>query len=67
VNLASKLGEDLAEPGECLLTPSAAAALDDEMLRRVVPWRVVTFGPNAIPVQRLKLRSPDRVAPRVRG
>jgi len=57
VNLASKLGEDLAQPGEALLTPAAAAALDAATMRRLVPHRVVTFLERAIPVQRLKLRS----------
>ena len=56
VNLASKIGEDLAEPGEVLLTPSAAAALEPGMLKRVVPYRIITFGRQGIPVQRLKLR-----------
>lgn len=56
VNLASKIGEDLAEPGEALLTPSAAAALEPELLKRVVPYRVVTFGRQAISITRLKLR-----------
>ena len=56
VNLASKIGEDLARPGEALLTPSAAANLDAAHLRRVVPHKVVTFGKSAIPVSRLKLR-----------
>ena len=56
VNLASKIGEDLARPGEALLTPSAAAALDAAALRRVVPHKIVAFGRNAIPVSRLKLR-----------
>ena len=56
VNLASKMGEDLAEPGEALLTPSACAALDPALLRRVVPHRIVTFGQQAFPVSRLKLR-----------
>ena len=56
VNLASKLGEDLAEPGEALLTPAAAAALPAALLKRVVPYRIITFGRQAIPVQRLKLR-----------
>jgi len=60
VNLASKIGEDLAEPGEALLTPSAAAALAPELLQRVVPYRIVTFGRQAIPVQRLKLRGSVR-------
>ena len=61
VNLASKLGEDLAEPGEALLTPSAAAALDRAMLRRVASHRVVTFLGRTVPVQRLKLRSRRRI------
>jgi class 3 adenylate cyclase len=55
VNLASKLGEDLAKPGEALLTPTAAAALGPSFLRRVVPYRIVTFGKSSLPVQRLKL------------
>lgn len=57
VNLASKIGEDLARPGEALLTPSAAASLDEATLRRVVPHKVVAFGKSAIPVTRLKLRT----------
>jgi len=56
MNLASKVGEDLAEPGEALLTPSAAAALEPELLKRLVPYRIVTFGNQALPVSRLKLR-----------
>jgi class 3 adenylate cyclase len=56
VNLASKIGEDLARPGEALLTPSASAALDAATLRRVVPHKVVAFGRTAIPISRLKLR-----------
>jgi class 3 adenylate cyclase len=56
VNLASKIGEDLAEPGEALLTPSAAAALSPALLKRVVPYRIVTFGRQAFPVHRFKLR-----------
>jgi class 3 adenylate cyclase len=56
VNLASKIGEDLARPGEVLLTPSASAALDAATLRRVVPHRVVPFGKSAMPISRLKLR-----------
>jgi class 3 adenylate cyclase len=55
VNLASKLGEDLAKPGEALLTPAAAATLDAAMLKKVAPYKIVTFGTAAIPVQRLKL------------
>jgi class 3 adenylate cyclase len=55
VNLASKIGEDLAHPGEALLTPAAAAALDKRTRKRVVPYRVVSFGKTTIAVQRLKL------------
>jgi class 3 adenylate cyclase len=60
VNLASKLGEDLAEPGEALLTPAAAAAVNAATLKRLVPFRVITFGTQSVPVQRLKLRSRGR-------
>jgi len=63
VNLASKLGEDLAEPGEALLTPAAAACLPPALLKRVVPYRILTFGQKAIPVQRLKLRGRLRRGP----
>jgi adenylate cyclase len=56
VNLAAKIGEDVARPGEALLTPSAAAALDAATLRRVVPHKVVAFGRSALPIHRLKLR-----------
>lgn len=55
VNLASKLGEDVAEPGEALLTPAAAAALDRVTSRRVVPHRIVAFGPTTVAVSRLRL------------
>ena len=60
VNLASKLGEDLAEPGEALLTPAAAAAVSAATLKRLTPHTVVTFGNQSIPVQRLKLRTGAR-------
>jgi adenylate cyclase len=56
VNLASKIGEDLAEPGEALLTASASAALEPELLRRVVPHRIITFGHQGTAISRLKLR-----------
>ncbi len=58
VNLASKLGEDLAKPGEALLTPSAGAALDAATLKRVVPYKIVPFAKSALAVQRLRLRRP---------
>jgi adenylate cyclase len=56
VNLASKLGEDLAKRGEVLLTPTAAASLPSTLLRRVVPYKVVTFEGRGIAIQRLKLK-----------
>jgi adenylate cyclase len=55
VNLASKIGTELARPGEVLMTPAAAAALDRKALRRVVPHRIMTFENAAVPVQRLRL------------
>ena len=55
VNIASKLGEDMAKRGEVLLTPAAAAALPKALLRRVRPYRVVTFEGRAIPIQRLTI------------
>jgi class 3 adenylate cyclase len=60
VNLASKLGEDLAKPGEALLTPAAAAALDARTLKRVTLHKIVTYGERAIPVQRLRLPLPTK-------
>ena len=56
VNLASKLGEDMARPGEALLTPAAAAGLDARTLTRVSHYRTVTFDNHAIAIQRLRLR-----------
>lgn len=56
VNLASKLGEDMARPGEALLTPAAAAALDPRTRRRVSFYRSVTFEKKPIRIQRLMLR-----------
>ena len=55
VNLASKIGEDLARPGEVLLTPGAAAAIADSMRRRVVSHCDIAFGPHAVCVSRLRL------------
>lgn len=56
VNLASKLGEDLAKPGEALLTPGASSALDRATLKRVTPYKVLPFGRNALAVHRLRIR-----------
>jgi adenylate cyclase len=55
VNLASKIGRELAHPGEVLMTPAAAATLDRKALRRVVPHRIMTFENAAVPIQRLRL------------
>lgn len=57
VNLASKLGEDMARPGEALLTPAAVAALDARLARRVVDHGVANFLETAVPVKRLVLPS----------
>ncbi len=56
VNLASKLGEDLARPGEVLLTPSAAEALPAFLRRRLAPFGQVGFAGHPMPVQRLRAR-----------
>ena len=56
VNLASKLGEDLARPGEVLLTPSAAETLPAPLRRRLAPYGHVGFAGNPMPVQRLRPR-----------
>jgi adenylate cyclase len=56
VNLASKLGEDLAYPGEALLTPGAAAALRDTPLgRRLVKHKTVEYGGQPYEVRRLPM------------
>ena len=55
LNLASKLGEDLAKPGEALLTPAAVEGLDRATRRRVVPYRVIAFKKIRVAVQRLRL------------
>ena len=47
--------EILAKPGDALLTPAAAAALQARTLQRVSLYRIVTYGNRAIPVQRLRL------------
>lgn len=55
VNLASKLGEDMAERGEVLLTPAAAAEVPPSLAPRLKAHAVATFEGRAIPIQRLKL------------
>ena len=57
VNLASKIGEDLARPGEVLLTPEAAGALSPARRRRLVRHAAIRFDDRRILVQRLRARS----------
>jgi adenylate cyclase len=60
VNLASKVGEDLAKPGEALLTPAAAEALKDAALaRRLRQHATVDFADRSLAIRRLPL-SPRR-------
>jgi len=53
VNLASKLGEDRARPGEILLTPGAVEQLSPELRRRLVPHGLARFTSRPLPVARL--------------
>jgi class 3 adenylate cyclase len=55
VNLASKLGEDRARPGEALLTPAAAETLPLARRRRLAPHGVVDYGGKPMTVRRLRL------------
>ncbi len=56
VNLASKLGEDLARPGEALLTPAAREALGGSIVRRrLVPYRSVRYGRSTYTIERFVL------------
>lgn len=55
VNLASKLGEDFARPGEVLLTPAAAAALPERERGRLSPHGRVGFVGRPMKVHRLPL------------
>jgi adenylate cyclase len=55
VNLASKLGEDVARPGEALLTPAATQALAAAERRRLKPYGEVEFGGVGVRVHRLPL------------
>lgn len=56
VNLASKIGEDLARPGEVLLTPAAAAALSPSRRRRLVRHATIRFDDRRVAVRRLRPR-----------
>lgn len=55
VNLASKIGEDMARPGQALLTPAAADALRAHTRRRVSRHGAIRFGSRSIPVHEVKL------------
>src|SRR5262245_28256237 len=58
VNLASKIGEDLACPGEVLLTPAAASALEGTPLAgRLVDHGSVDFTGQTLVIRRLPLAS----------
>src|SRR5262245_45528738 len=63
MNLASKLGEDLARPGEALLTPSAVAAVGPRLRRRLVAHRPMKLGHSTVPTRRLRLRRGSAVQP----
>ena len=58
VNLASKLGEDRARPGEILLTPGAVAGLEPALRRRLVPQGLARF--TARPMKVARLATPRR-------
>ena len=54
VNLASKLGEDVARPGEVLFTEAAVAALPPSFLGRIEPHGTITFTGRPQKVARLR-------------
>lgn len=54
VNLASKIGEDLARPGEVLLTPSACEALSPARRQRLVRHATIRFDERPVAVRRLR-------------
>jgi adenylate cyclase len=56
VTLASKIGEDLARPGEVLLTPGAADALSPAGRRRLVRHAAIRFDDRRVVVNRLRAR-----------
>ena len=60
VNLASRLGEDRARPGEILLTPAAAEALPARWARRLRAYGLVRYGGAAVRVSRLVLPASRR-------
>src|SRR5262245_60417306 len=58
VNLASRLGEDMARPGEALLTPAAAAALGAPLSARLSFHTSVRFQGKPLRISRLDIRRP---------
>jgi len=64
VNLASKLGEDRARPGDVLLTPSAFASLPPARRRRASACGTVHFCGQPMPIYQLALPGSRRVASR---
>ena len=56
VNLASKLGEDVARPGEALLTPAAVQALPPARRRTLRHYGEVQFGGVMVDLHRLPLK-----------
>ena len=59
VNLASKLGEDRARPGEVLFTEAAVAALPRGLRGRLEPGGTVAFTGRPMRVARLKESRPQ--------
>jgi class 3 adenylate cyclase len=55
VNLASKLGEDLAKPSEALLTPAAAAALPEDLRKKLALYKRVPYGGKILVIRQLRL------------
>jgi hypothetical protein len=53
--VASKIGEDMARPGQVLLTPAAAEALHGRTRRRVSRHGAIRFGLHSVPVHEIKL------------
>ncbi|HET9314634.1 MAG TPA: hypothetical protein VFQ51_03555, partial [Vicinamibacteria bacterium] len=60
VNLASKIGEDVAKPGEILLTDAAAAGLRAPLRRRLLRHAPVRLRGRSVAVHRLRPPIPAR-------
>lgn len=57
VNLASKIGEDLALPGEILLTPGAVSNLSAALRRRLTRHAPCRFHARSVAVHRLQSKA----------